>query len=513
MSLGYARSLALVGLRGIPVDIEVDARAGLPGMSLIGLADRALGEAAERVRSALANSGVDLPARKITINLSPAALPKQGSAFDLAIAMAVLVALGVVPAAGVDGAVLLGELALDGRLRPTAGILPATLAAREAGARSVLVPTANVDEASLVEGMRVVGVPSLREAAIHAGATIPATPVEPLLLESTATRERISAQPSDLADVLGQSDAVDALVTAAAGGHHLFLLGPPGAGKTMLAQRLPGILPPLTHEQATQAACVRSLTELTALSEIETTPPFEAPHHTATAAAMVGGGGAVIRPGAVTRASGGVLFLDEAPEFHAAVLDCLREPLETGSVSILRATARATFPARFQLVMAANPCPCGNYGVARRDCTCPPMMRRRYLARLSGPLLDRVDIHLSVSAATVPRGMSAEMPRLTSAQARDRVITARSAAGARLSATPWNTNSEVDGAHLRGRHLRLPAATTRPIDRGLERGGLSMRGYDRVLRVAWTLADLDGTTLPTLDHVGRALFLRQGVAT
>jgi magnesium chelatase family protein len=512
MSLGYARSLALVGLRGIPVDIEVDARAGLPGMSLIGLTDRALGEAVERVRSALANSGVDLPARKLTVNLSPAALPKQGSAFDLAIAVAILVALGVVPGAGVEGAVLLGELALDGRLRPTAGILPATLAARDAGARTVLVPTANVEEASLVEGVRVVGVPSLREAAIHAGATIPSAPVQPLLLEPTTERDRATAQPLDLADVLGQPDAVDALVTAAAGGHHLFLLGPPGAGKTMLAQRLPGILPPLTREQATQAACVRSLTELAALSEIDTTPPFEAPHHTATAAAMVGGGGVVIRPGAVTRASGGVLFLDEAPEFHSAVLDCLREPLETGSVNILRASARATFPAQFQLVMAANPCPCGNYGVPRSECSCPPMARRRYLARLSGPLLDRVDIHLSVAKATIPRGISADMPRVSSAQARQRVIAARTAAGERLRDTAWRTNAEVDGAYLRSRHLRLPAAVTRPIDRGLERGGLSMRGYDRVLRVAWTLADLDGATLPTLDHVGRALFLRQGVA-
>ena len=512
MSLGYARSLALVGLRGIPVDIEVDARAGLPGMSLIGLADRALGEAAERVRSALANSGVDLPARKLTINLSPAALPKHGSAFDLAIAMAVLVALRVVPASGVEGAVFLGELALDGRLRPTIGILPATLAARETGAHSVVVPTANVDEAALVEGVRVVGVPSLREAAIHAGATVPSVPVEPLVVVPSAVGNSSITPPLDLVDVLGQPDAVDALVTAAAGGHHVFLLGPPGAGKTMLAQRLPGILPPLTHEQATQAACVRSLTQLTALSSIETTPPFEAPHHTATAAAMVGGGGPVIRPGAVTRASGGVLFLDEAPEFHATVLDCLREPLETGSVSILRATARATFPARFQLVMAANPCPCGNYGVARSECSCPPIARRRYLARLSGPLLDRVDIHLSVSKATIPRGMSAEMSRLTSAQARERVVTARNVAAERLRGTAWGTNAEVDGAHLRSRHMRLPAAVTRPIDRGVERGGLSMRGYDRVLRVAWTLADLDGATLPTLDHVGRALFLRQGVA-
>ncbi len=512
MSLGYARSLALVGLSGVPVDIEVDARAGLPGMSLIGLGDRALGEAAERVRSALANSGVDLPARKLTVNLSPAALPKQGSAFDLAIAVAILVALGIVPAAGVEGSVLLGELALDGRLRPTAGILPAALAARDTGARSVIVPTANVDEARLVDGLRVVGVASLREAAIQAGAAIESTPVEPLVLSAPEPIDETSSTTRDLADVLGQPDAVDALVTAAAGGHHMFLLGPPGAGKTMLAQRLPGILPPLSHEQATQVACVRSLTQLTALSAIDTAPPFEAPHHTATAAAMVGGGGVVIRPGAVTRASGGVLFLDEAPEFHAAVLDCLREPLETGSVNILRATARATFPARFQLVLAANPCPCGNYGVPRSECSCPPMTRRRYLARLSGPLLDRVDIHLSVAKATIPRGMSTEMAGLTSAQARERVVAARTAAAERLRDTAWRTNAEVDGSYLRSRHLRLPAAVTRPIDRGVERGGLSLRGYDRVLRVAWTLADLDGSRHPTLDHVGRALFLRQGVA-
>jgi magnesium chelatase family protein len=303
------------------------------------------------------------------------------------------------------------------------------------------------------------------------------------------------------------------MLVAAAGGHHVFLLGPPGAGKTMLAARLPGLLPDLDAEAALEVSSIRSLSGLPVGSTLITRPPLEAPHHTATAAALVGGGSSIIRPGAAARASHGVLFLDEAPEFHSAVLDALRQPLESGVISIHRANAVAHFPGRFQLVMAANPCPCGQYGARESECICPPNARRRYLARISGPLLDRIDIQLRINRITAAQlRLSNESPRLSTAQARERVVEARSAAKARLADTPWLVNSQVPGSWLRSGDVRLGATVTASIDRALERGGLTMRGYDRVLRVGWTLADLDGVSSPCADHIGRALYLRRAMS-
>jgi magnesium chelatase family protein len=510
MPVGRTHSISLLGMTGAVVEIEADISSQLPGFVLIGLPDAALNEAKDRVRSAVTNSGLELPHRKVTINLSPAALPKHGSGFDLGIALAVLAASGDISAESIDRVAHLGELGLDGRLRPINGVLPAVMGAARAGFGTVMVPTGNADEASLVPGVRVIPVASLRDAAIWHGATCEPLPVDPLLRPTPSVVD----DELDLADVIGNEDAVDAMLVAAAGGHHVFLLGPPGAGKTMLAARLPGLLPPLTAEQALEVSSVRSLSGMPVGSTLATRAPFEAPHHTASAAALVGGGSGLIRPGAAARASHGVLFLDEAPEFPSAVLDALRQPLESGVISIHRANAVAHYPGAFQLVMAANPCPCGQYGARDSECTCTPFNRRRYLARISGPLLDRIDIQLRVQRITSAQlRVSEDSPRLTTAEARERVVVARGRAAARLADTPWTLNSHVPGSWLRGASKRLPAATTASIDRALERGGITMRGYDRVLRVGWTLADLDGASTPTAEHIGRALYLRKAISS
>lgn len=510
MPIGRTTAVALLGLTGSLVSVEADISNQLPKFVLIGLPDTALGEARDRVWAAATNSGCPLPTRKLTVNLSPAALPKHGSGFDLAIALAALVAAGSINAGSVESVVHLGELGLDGRLRPINGVLPAVLAAGRAGATTVMVPVGNQDEASLVPGIRVVGVASLRDAAIWHGGEFEAIPVDAILRPDVAA---IETESPDLADVVGNDDAVQAMLAAAAGGHHAFLLGPPGAGKTMLAARLPGLLPDLSTESALEVSSVRSLSGLPVGAGLVTRPPLEAPHHTATAAALIGGGTGIIRPGAAARAAHGVLFLDEAPEFHSNVLDALRQPLESGVISIHRANAVAHFPGQFQLVMAANPCPCGQYGSRDSDCVCPPHSRRRYLARLSGPLLDRIDIQLKVTRITAAQlKVADDQPRLSTAAARSRVVDARGSAVARLAGTPWTLNSQVPGTWLRSQRMRLAPASTLSIDRALERGGITMRGYDRVLKVGWTLADLDGATVPGPDHIGRALYLRRAMS-
>lgn len=481
----------------------------MPKFTLIGLPDASLSEAAHRVLAAASNSGCSLSQGRVTVNLSPAVLPKHGSAFDLGIALAAMAAEGRVSRRSIATTVHFGELGLDGRLRPVLGVLPAVHAAALAGARRVMVPVGNLAEAVLVPGIDVIPVASLREAAIRHGGDFTPVDVEPIL---AAPPQRRALDELDLSDVVGNDEAVRALVIAAAGGHHVYFLGPPGAGKTMLAERMPGILPDLDERAALEATSVRSLTELGSVSELVTRPPYESPHHTASAAALVGGGSARIRPGAAVRATHGVLFLDEAPEFQMTALDALRQPLESGVITISRANHQATFPARFQLVMAANPCPCGLYGVTSDgECTCSVSRRRTYLNRLSGPLMDRIDLRLRLRRLSPAQlRMRDELPRRTSADARREVETARAAARERFAHVPWNSNGEIPNRWLTDGPGRLPKKVTAALERHYQSHGMTMRGYVRVLRVAWTIADLDGAVSPGVEHVGAALALREG---
>ena len=506
MTIARTWGVALSGIDGSLVEVEADLSSQLPEFRLIGLPDKALGEAQLRVRNATANCGMPLPARRLTVNLSPASLPKHGSGFDVAIAVAALATAGGFDAASLAETVHLGELGLDGRLRPVPGILPAVLAAARAGIRRVVVPHANTDEARLIEGIRVLGAVSLADVARAHGVDAPDLDLSPVPRSSVAAAP---ARPPELAEVVGQREAVEALVVAAAGGHHLLMSGPPGAGKTMIAERLPGILPPLDDAAALDAAALRSLSG-EAVDVLSRVPPLEAPHHSASMAALVGGGSKLIRPGAIARASGGVLFLDEAGEYPASVLDALRLPLEKGEITIHRSGISATFPARFQLVLATNPCPCGNHGVPGSSCTCPPQAIRRYVGRLSGPLLDRVDIRFGLLRVSRVPGL-AESETVSTSAARERVAEARDRAARRLRETPWRVNAHISGSWLRQGPLALAVDLRRPLDAALQRGALTLRGYDRTLRVAWSIADLAGRDRPSSEDIGRALFLRKGV--
>ncbi len=500
MSLARTWSVGLVGLSGGVVEVEVDLSAGLPGMAIVGLADTAVRESRDRVRAAVLNSGLDWPNRKITIGLSPATLPKHGSGYDLALAVGVLAASEQLPSGVAEKFLFLGELGLDGRVRAIRGVLPAVRAAVKRGHQQVVVADDNGSEAQLVGDADVWVGATLSEVVAFLRGDQPGQRPAPV-------DEPPPPEVPDLIDVVGQAAGRLALEIAAAGGHHLLLTGPPGAGKTMLAERLPGILPPLTDDEALEVTAVHSLGgNLPRGAPLIRRAPFESPHHTATMPALVGGGSPMARPGAISRAHRGVLFLDEAPEFTRGLLDSLRQPLEKGSVSLHRAAGVSTYPCRCQLILAANPCPCAP-ATGDADCGCTSIVRRRYADRLSGPLLDRVDLQVGLPAVSRRALLDDQAPREGSAEVGARVEQARAAAAARLSAWGRRLNSDVPGAVLR-EGLRLPRTALASAELALDRGLLSVRGFDRVLRVAWTLADLAGMSSPSAAEVDAAVGLR-----
>lgn len=591
--MSYARVLCagLTGVTGHLVEVEADLSNGLPTLVLTGLPDTALNEARDRVRAAVVNSGHEWPNRRITVNLLPAALHKYGSGFDLAIAAAVLAGAGALPLARLGGVALLGELGLDGTVRPVRGVLPMVAAAARARITRVIVPLANAREATVVPGVTVRAVDTLQR-------LVDFTTGAGTLLEPPDVPPRPEPTGPDLADLSGQTLGRRALEIAAAGGHHLALVGPPGAGKTMLAERLPSILPPLDDEAALEVTALQSIAGiLPPDGSLVRRPPFQAPHHSSSLAALIGGGSGLIRPGAISLAHHGVLFLDEIPEMGRATLQALRQPLESGRVVISRAHGTTEYPARAQLVVAANPCPCAS-PAGDQDCHCGPVARRRYLGRLSGPLLDRIDMKVTLMPVRAAQLLSASEPAESSEAVAGRVAQARSAAAERWAThahhpsggglaarsglssgrpttdvlvsgthhrpdqptadapgpdqpaeqptlsnpdpgpTPrppgfgsylsrqldadlsgsgsrrpvWRLNADVPGADLRRRPWRLPAGDTVILHAALDRGILSARGYDRCLRLAWTIADLDGRPRPDRDDVCEAYQLRMGEA-
>ncbi|MGW5251750.1 YifB family Mg chelatase-like AAA ATPase [Streptomyces sp. NPDC004012] len=529
--MGFARtcSVALVGVEGVVVEVQADLEPGVAAFTLVGLPDKSLTESRDRVRAAVVNSGATWPSKKLTVGLSPASVPKAGSGFDLAVACAVLGAAERIDPRVLADIVMIGELGLDGRVRPVRGILPAVLAAADAGYEQVIVPECAAAEASLVPGVSVLGVRTLRQLiAVLADEPVPEEEPDeqgrpdPLLAglrvpgagAATGMHSVGAAQHDqdhDLTDVVGQLAARTAVEVAAAGGHHLFLEGPPGAGKTMLAERIPDVLPKLTRQESLEVTAVHSVAGLLPVGKpLIDTAPYCAPHHSATMQALVGGGPGIARPGAVSLSHRGILFLDETPEFSSHALDALRQPLEAGHVVIARSAGVVRFPAKFLMVLAANPCPCGRFSLRDTQCECPPSAIRRYQSRLSGPLLDRVDLRVEVDPVTRAELTGRGAGGASTATVAARVREARERAAARLAGTPWRTNSEVPGRELRNRWQPVGGAMDE-AERSLERGVLTARGLDRVLRVAWTVADLAGHARPDATDVALALQLRTGV--